>query len=91
MEGSAETKVDKGGRVDKDEWYFNIGYVELLYGAVVIGILVALHFFSRLNRASDLSSNTIEEKSLLLGLVGLVIVLFLVDRVLVDLWTAEVP
>jgi hypothetical protein len=77
--------------VDKDEWYFNVGYVELLYGAMVIGILVALHLFSRLNRASDLSSNTIEEKSLLLGLVGLAIVLFLVNRVLVDLWTAEVP
>jgi hypothetical protein len=77
--------------VDKDEWYFNVGYVELLYGAMVIGIWVALHFFSRLNRASDLSSNTIEEKSLLLGLVGLAIVLFLVNRVLVDLWTAEVP
>ncbi len=77
--------------MDKDEWYFNVGYVELLYGAMVIGILVALHFFSRLNRASDLSSNAIEEKSLLLGLVGLAIVLFLVNRVLVDLWTAEVP
>ena len=77
--------------MDKDEWYFNVGYVELLYGAIVIGILVALHLFSRLNRASDLSSNTIEEKSLLLGLVGLAIVLFLVNRVLVDLWTAEVP
>ena len=77
--------------MDKDEWYFNVGYVELLYGAMVIGILVALHFFSQLNRASDLSSNAIEEKSLLLGLVGLAIVLFLVNRVLVDLWTAEVP
>ena len=77
--------------MDKDEWYFNVGYVELLYGAMVFGILVALYFFSRLNRASDLSSNTIEEKSLLLGLVGLAIVLFLVNRVLVDLWTAEVP
>jgi uncharacterized membrane protein len=77
--------------VDKDEWYFNVGYVELLYGAMVITILVALYFFSRLNRVSDLSSNAIEEKSLLLGLVGLAIVLFLVNRVLVDLWTAEVP
>lgn len=77
--------------MDKDEWYFNVGYVELLYGATVVGIFVALHFFARLNRVSDLSSNTIEEKSLLLGLVGLAIVLFLVNRLLVDLWVAEVP
>ena len=77
--------------MDKDEWYFNVGYVELLYGAMVIGILVALHFFSRLNRASDLSSNAIEEKSLLLGLVGLAVVLFIVNRVLGDLWIPEAP
>ena len=63
--------------MDKDEWYFNFGYVELLYGAIVVGIFVGLHFFARLNRVSDLSSNAIEEKSLLLGLVGLAVVLFI--------------
>ena len=78
-------------RVDRGEWYFNLGYVELLYAAIVVGIFVALNFFARLNRISDLSSNAIEEKSLLLGLVGLAVVLFIVNRVLGDLWIPEAP
>lgn len=78
-------------RVDRGEWYFNLGYVELLYAAIVVGIFVALHFFARLNRLSDLSSSAMEEKSLLLGLVGLAIVLFIVNRVLGDLWIPEAP
>lgn len=77
--------------MDKREWYFNLGYVELSYAAMVVGILVALHFFARLNRVSDLSSNAIEENTLLLGLVGLAVVLFIVNRVLGDLWIPEAP
>ena len=77
--------------MDKGEWYFNLGYVELLYAAMVVGIFVAFHCFARLNRISDLSSNAIEEKSLLLGLVGLAVVLFIVNRVLGDLWIPEAP
>jgi hypothetical protein len=72
--------------VDRGEWYFNVGYVELAYAALVVGILVALHFFARLKRVSDLSSQATEEKGILLGLVGLAIVLYIVNRVLGDLW-----
>jgi hypothetical protein len=45
---------------------------------------VALHFFARLNRVSDLSSTLAEEKNILLGLIGLAIVLYIVNRVLAD-------
>ena len=72
--------------MDRGEWYFNVGYVELAYAALVVGILVALYFFARLKRVSDLSSHTTEEKGILLGLVGLAIVLYIVNRVLGDLW-----
>lgn len=72
--------------MDKGEWYFNVGYVELAYAAMVVAILVALHFFARLNAVSDRSSNVPEEKNILLGLVGLAILLFIINRVLGDLW-----
>jgi hypothetical protein len=72
--------------VDRGEWYFNVGYVELAYAALVVGIVVALHFFARLKRVSVLSSHATEEKGILLGLVGLAIVLYIVNRVLGDLW-----
>jgi hypothetical protein len=70
--------------MDKGEWYFNVGYAELFYAALLVGILVALHFFARLNRVSDLSSTLAEEKNILLGLIGLAIVLYIVNRVLAD-------
>ena len=72
--------------MDKSEWYFNVGYVELAYASLVIAIFVALHFFARLKRVSDLSLHATEEKNILLGLVGLAIVLYIVNRVLGDLW-----
>ena len=70
----------------RDEWYFNVGYVELGYVGMVTGIFVALYFFARLNRVAAFSPDEAEEKSVLLGLVGLAIVLFMVNRVLEDLW-----
>jgi hypothetical protein len=78
----------KTGRfsVDRGEWYFNVGYVELSYAALVVGIYVALHFFARLKRVFDLSSHATDEKGILLGLLGLAIVLFIINRVLGDLW-----
>jgi hypothetical protein len=72
--------------VDRGEWYFNVGYVELAYAALVVGIYVALHFFARLKRVFDLSSHATDEKGILLGLLGLAIVLFIINRVLGDLW-----
>jgi len=72
--------------MDKGEWYFEVGYVELLYAAMVIGIVVALYYFRRLKQASELAANLIEEHSLLLGLLVLAVVLFVLNRVLGDLW-----
>jgi hypothetical protein len=72
--------------VDRGEWYFNVGYVELAYAALVVGIYVALHFFARLKRVFNLSSHATDEKGILLGLLGLAIVLFIINRVLGDLW-----
>ncbi|SCY08362.1 hypothetical protein SAMN05216420_102235 [Nitrosospira sp. Nl5] len=72
--------------MNQNEWYFEVGYVELLYAAMVVGIFVALHFFRRLNRVSGLAEHVIGEHGLLLGLLALAIVLFVINRVLGDLW-----
>lgn len=72
--------------MNKSEWYFEVGYVEILYVAMVVGIAVALYFFRRLNRESDLAVYMIEERGKLLGLLGLAVVLFVLNRVLGDLW-----
>jgi hypothetical protein len=70
----------------KDEWYFQVGYVEVLYVAMIVGIAVALYYFRRLKRVSALAASLIEEHSLLLGLLVLAVVLFVLNRVLGDLW-----
>lgn len=72
--------------MDKGEWYFEVGYVELLYAAMVVGIAVALYYFRRLKQVSELAENLIEENSLLLGLLMLAVVLFALNRLLGDLW-----
>ncbi|HEX8873123.1 MAG TPA: hypothetical protein VF780_00740 [Nitrosospira sp.] len=72
--------------MDKGEWYFEVGYVELLYAAMVVGIAVALYYFRRLKQVSKLAENLIEENSLLLGLLMLAVVLFALNRLLGDLW-----
>jgi hypothetical protein len=72
--------------VNKSEWYFEIGYVEILYAAMVVGIFIALHFFRRLNRTSGLAPDMIGERNKLLGLLALAVVLFVLNRVLGDLW-----
>ncbi|SEO47555.1 hypothetical protein [Nitrosovibrio sp. Nv6] len=72
--------------VDKSEWYFNVGYVEILYAAMVVGIFVALYFFRRLSRTSGLAAHMIEERGKLVGLLTLAVLLFVLNRVLGDLW-----
>jgi hypothetical protein len=72
--------------VNKSEWYFEIGYVEILYAAMVVGIFIALHFFRRLTRTSGLATYMLGERGKLLGLLTLAIVLFVLNRVLGDLW-----
>jgi heme/copper-type cytochrome/quinol oxidase subunit 4 len=72
--------------MDKGEWYFEVGYVELLYAAMVVGIVIALYYFRHLKQASELAANLVEEHSLLLGLLVLAVVLFVLNRVLGDLW-----
>lgn len=71
--------------MDKGEWYFEVGYVELLYAAMVVGIAIALYYFRRLKQVSELAA-TLEEHSLLLGLLVLAVVLFMLNRLLGDLW-----
>lgn len=72
--------------VDNSEWYFQIGYVELLYAAMVVGVFVALYFFRRLDRMSGFVATVLEEGGVLLGLLALAVVLFVINRVLGDLW-----
>ncbi|MDN5881802.1 MAG: hypothetical protein L0H37_05460 [Nitrosospira sp.] len=72
--------------MDKSEWYFEVGYVELLYAAMVVGVFVALYFFRRLDRVSGVAAHMIEEHGALLGLLALAVVLFVINRVLGDLW-----
>jgi uncharacterized membrane protein YwaF len=71
--------------VDSKEWYFEGGYTELFYTALVIAIFAALYFFARRYRPSD-QARLIEENTPLLGLVALAIVLFIINRLLGDLW-----
>ena len=72
--------------MDKSEWYFQVDYVEILYAAMVVGIAVALYFFRRSGQVSGLIADSMEESSKLLGLLGLAVVLFMLNRVLGDLW-----
>jgi hypothetical protein len=72
--------------VDNNEWYFQVGYVEILYAAMVVGIFVALYFFRRLDRMSGFVVTVLEEGGVLLGLLALAVVLFVINRVLGDLW-----
>ncbi len=72
--------------VDNSEWYFQVGYVELLYAAMVVGVFVALYFFRRLDRMSGFVATVLEEGGILLGLLGLAVALFVINRVLGDLW-----
>jgi hypothetical protein len=72
--------------VNKEEWYFQVGYVELLYAAMVVGIVVALYYFRRIKQVSELAANLIEEHSMLMGLLVLALLLFVLNRVLGELW-----
>ena len=72
--------------MDNKEWYFEGGYTELFYTALVIVIFWALYFFARRNRPSEQAARLIEENTPLLGLVALAIVLFIINRLLGDLW-----
>ena len=72
--------------MNKEEWYFQVGYVELLYAAMVVGIVVALYYFRRMKQVSELAANLIEEHSMLLGLLVLALLLFALNRVLGELW-----
>jgi hypothetical protein len=72
--------------VDNSEWYFQIGYVEVLYAAMVVGVFVALYFFRRLDRMSGFVATVLEEGGVLLGLLALAVVLFVINRMLGDLW-----
>lgn len=72
--------------VDNSEWYFQVGYVEILYAAMVVGVFVALYFFRRLDHMSGFVATVLEEGGILLGLLGLAVALFVINRVLGDLW-----
>ncbi|MEP6605771.1 MAG: hypothetical protein ABJA60_06595 [Nitrosospira sp.] len=72
--------------VDNTEWYFQVGYVEILYAAMVVGVFVALYFFRRLDRMAGFVATVLEEGGILLGLLGLAVALFVINRVLGDLW-----
>ncbi|HVW65212.1 MAG TPA: hypothetical protein VHB01_09360 [Nitrosospira sp.] len=72
--------------MDSKEWYFEGGYTELFYTALVIAIFAALYLFARHNRSSRQSTSIIEENTPLLGLVALAIILFIINRLLGDLW-----
>jgi hypothetical protein len=72
--------------VDNDEWYYQVGYVEILYAAMVVGIVIALFLFRRLDRVSALAANLMGESDRLLGLLMLAVILFVINRVLGDLW-----
>ena len=72
--------------LDSSEWYFQVGYVEILYAAMVVGVFVALYFFRRLDRMTGFVATVLEEGGILLGLLGLAVALFVINRVLGDLW-----
>ena len=71
--------------MDKSEWYYQIGYVEILYAAMAVGLVVAFHFSKKLKPISALAS-LIEEQGRLLGLLILAMVLFILNRILGALW-----
>lgn len=71
--------------MDRDEWYFQPGYVEILYAVMVISIAAALYFFRRSGRMSGFTAD-MEESGKLLAMLALAIVLFVLNRVLGDLW-----
>ncbi|HJT51360.1 MAG TPA: hypothetical protein VJ734_05410 [Nitrosospira sp.] len=71
--------------MDKSEWYYQVGYVEILYAAMVVGLIVAFLFFRKLKPIPALAS-IIEEQGRLLGLLALAVVLFMLNRILGDLW-----
>lgn len=72
--------------MDSNEWYFEGGYTELFYTALVIAIFAALYLFARRYRPSEQATRLIEENTPLLGLVALAIILFIINRLLGDLW-----
>jgi hypothetical protein len=72
--------------MDREEWYFQVGYVEILYAAMVVGIIIALYYFRRLKQVSEFAATLIEEHGMLIGLLGLAILLFILNRLLGDLW-----
>lgn len=72
--------------MDSNEWYFEGAYTELFYTALVIAIFAVLYLFARRNRASRQATSIIEENTPLLGLIALAIVLFIINRLLGDLW-----
>ncbi|GAB1719007.1 MAG: hypothetical protein NTAFB09_07380 [Nitrosospira sp.] len=72
--------------MDSNEWYFEGAYTELFYTALVIAIFAALYLFARRYRPSDQATRLIEENTPLLGLIALAIVLFIINRLLGDLW-----
>jgi hypothetical protein len=72
--------------MDREEWYFQVGYVEILYAAMVVGIIIALYYFRRLKQVSKFAATLIEEHGMLIGLLGLAILLFILNRLLGDLW-----
>jgi hypothetical protein len=72
--------------MDKDEWYFQVGYVELLYAAMIVGIVIVLYYFRHFKQVSKRTESLIEEHSQLLGLLVLAVVLFVLNRLLGDLW-----
>ena len=72
--------------MDKDEWYYQVGYVELLYAAMIVGIVIVLYYFRHFKQASKRTESLIEEHSQLLGLLVLAVVLFVLNRLLGDLW-----
>jgi hypothetical protein len=72
--------------VNSKEWYFEGGYTELLYTALVIAIFAALYFFARRYQPSEQATRLIEENTPLLGLVALAVILFIINRLLGDLW-----
>lgn len=72
--------------MDNNEWYYETGYVELLYAVLVVGVIVVLFYLRRSARISGLAASIIEENRPLLGLIALAVVLFIINRVLGDLW-----
>ena len=86
MTRHSSSDIDGAISVDNSEWYYQVGYVEVLYAAMVVGIIIALYLFRRLDRVSALTANLMGESGRLLGLLTLAVMLFVINRVLGDLW-----